>query len=501
MQNKSIAFVVSYLLGGTPDYLRDNFKLDYAESDDGSKFEKYLDVNILRHLCILRYSVIRDKSLIDKKEISPLFQESLDYLSMKNINIAKGFHTLSTFDFFNYLSEMIDIIVFKTLVDLDLPCVEVIQPLFHFPTLSESMLNRVVEDFKKLHMDTGIYVYNSERIKHTYSRAFSNDRNLFYSIYSLQNKLFDITIPDFKMYYREESGINIDENIYIDSLKLLDKYYNNNFIVDDKVIGNIVNLEVFDKPIKKAIKELERKIEITDMSAYLQTENLKLFVDCDNIEFFKFFAFLNNLESSNITGVVLLIDEKSSYLWKIFDKIYKGTIPVKSIFVPRLKEHKSVVDVVLTKEVCESVYIDNVENILLVSSDSDFFGLISFLENTNFGVCFVSSAMGAEYLKFLEDKHIPSMDLLTVEDSSIDKIKAIGFSYLLLYELSLVPIKNWTVSSLSDSLYYSLTNETDMKVTKQEIKKFISKNFNDIYIDIIDDEVYICLREYSIKIG
>ena len=110
--------------------------------------------------------------------------------------------------------------------------------------------------------------------------------------------------------------------------------------------------------------------------------------------------------------------------------------------------------------------------------------------------------MGVDYLKYLENNNIPTMDLLTVEDDcSTDEVKEIGFSYLLLYELSNVPMTYWTVNSLSDLLYNSFTNETDISVTKQEIKKFIGNKFDKVYVDIRDEDTYVCLENFGIKIA
>lgn len=496
MQNKSIAFIISYLLGANETFLRDNFKLDWEKSFACKRFENYLDVGTLRNLCKIRYSILKNIERFDKKEIPASIQDSFDYLSEKDININKGFNTLSTCNFFNFITDMIHVITYKCLVDLDVPQSDILENLFHFPILTETDFQVLLQNFNEVDSDNGIYVFCSERIKVTFSRSFLNDRNMFYSLYSLQNKKFEGEIPNFVSNYREEKGIDIDENICINIDTLLNAYYHkNDTYLNGQMIGTKFDIEILDMHTRKQVEK------VFDMSDYLKVQNLKLFVDCDNIEFFKFLGFLNTLSSENVSGIVLIIDEKSNYLWRVFDKIYKGNIPVKSISVPRLKEQKSVVDVVLTKEICKSVYCDGVDKVLLISSDSDFFGLISSLIEVDFGVCFVSSAMGVDYLKYLENNNIPVMDLLTVEDDcSTDEVKEIGFSYLLLYELSNVPMTYWTVSSLSDLLYNSFTNETDISVTKQEIKKFIGNKFDKVYVDIRDEDTYVCLENFEIKI-
>lgn len=497
MQNKSIAFIVSYLLGADKDYLRDNFKLDWEKSCGCARFDNYVDAGSLRNLCELRYSILRDIDSFNKKKIPAYVEKNINYLSEKGIEVTKGFNTLSTCNFFNFITDMINVITYKCLVDLDIPQSEVLENLFSFPILTETEFEKVIQDFNEVNPRNGIYVFCLERIKDTLSRAFLNDRNLFYSFYSLQNKRFEGGIPQYVANYRELPGIDIDESIYINTEVILKTYHTkNDHYIGEQLIGTKFDIEVLDMATRK---QVEKAFEMSD---YLKVKNLRLFVDCDNIEFFKFLGFLNTLTSENISGIVLIVDEKSNYLWRVFDKIYKGGIPVKSINVPRLKEQKSVVDVVLTKEICKAVYCEGLDKVLLISSDSDFFGLISSLIDVDFGVCFVSSAMGVDYLKYLENNNIPTMDLLTVEDDcKIDEVKEIGFSYLLLHELSNVPMTYWTVSSLSDLLYNSFTSETDISVTKQEIKKFIGNKFEKVYVDIRDENTYVCLENFEIKIS
>ena len=47
MSDKSIAFIISYLMGADEEYLRDNFKLDWEKSCECTRFENYVDANTL----------------------------------------------------------------------------------------------------------------------------------------------------------------------------------------------------------------------------------------------------------------------------------------------------------------------------------------------------------------------------------------------------------------------------------------------------------------------
>lgn len=493
MQNKSIAFVVSYLMGVDTTYLRDNFKLDYESSNKCKSFENYVDSALFRNLNQVRQSILFNFDKYLEKKFPKSVEKSIKFLKSKNIDLELALNTLSLNQFFNYLSKMIEVIQYKCLLDFDLPNIEDLEYLFTYPTLSYTQLEEISGIANELRSKNGVYVYQSEKIRTTLSRAFLNDRNLFYSIYSMQSKKFNIELSDFTMQYRTEMGVDIDETIFIDSVKIYETF----------VTPKITEVQVVSQP---QITDIQLHFGVKDavpmnMSEYLKSENLKLFVDCDNVELFKFLAFINRLDSRNISGIVLVIDEKSNYLWKVFRSIYKGPISIRSINVPRLKEQKSVVDVVLTKAVCESVYLENTERILLFSSDSDFFGLISSFPEIDFGVCYVSNAMGQDYLKYLNNNNIPTVDLLAIEDdSTMDGYKNAAYTFLFLYELGKIPMLKWNVNSLSEMLYDSFTNETDITVNKQDIRKFIRDTYDKVRVDIREEKVYIRVEDFEVAV-
>lgn len=494
MQNKSIAFVMSYLMGVDTAYLRDNFKLDYESSDKCKKFENYVEAQLFRHLNIVRQSMLFNLDRYSEKVFPKSVEKSVKYLKSNKIDLNKALNSLSISQFFNYLGEMIGVIRYKCLLDFDLACnIEDLEYLFIFPSLSTSKLEKLSEIAKELRQKNGVYVYQSEKIKTTLSRAFLNDRNMFYSICSMQSKKFNIELKDYSYNYRAEKGVNIDESIFIDAEAILNEF----------LAPKITDVQVVKQPQITDIQlHFGSKDAVPiDMTDYLKSDKLKLFVDCDNVELFKFLTFINCLDSQNIAGIVLVIDEKSNYLWKVFKDIYKGPIKISSINVPRLKEQKSVVDVVLTKAVCESVYLENTDKILLFSSDSDFFGLISSFPEINFGVCYVSNAMGQDYLKYLHNNNIPTMDLLAIEDdSTMQGYKNIAYSFLFLYELGKVPMIYWNVNSLSDILYDSFTNETDISVNKQDIRKFVRETYDKVRIDIRAEKVYLSVEDFEVAV-
>lgn len=507
MSDKSIAFVVSYLLGSDSTFLRSNFKLDYENSDECNCFENYYDVNTLRHLNILRQSVLHNFSSYEKRAFPKGVKSSVDFLKSKNIDVEKALMELSLNNYFNYLSDMIETLVFKTFVDIDILDTEILGLAFKFPTLSMKKLEALIDRVNEVSNLTEIYIYGCENIKPILSRTLLSNKNLFYSLMSIENKRYDGKYQTKSIVYRKEMGFDIDESIFIDSDAIIDKYkVKIEKFVPESVETKEVIIETVDIVKTPEIVNIELDLSnlgrvSVDMTDYLKSPKLKLFVDCDNVELFKFLSFIQCLSPANVEGIVLVIDEKSNYLWRVFKNLYKGNIPISTINVPRLKEQKSVVDVVLTKAVCESVYLGDTRNVLLISSDSDFFGLISSLTDVNFGVCYVSTAMGQDYLKYLSNNNVPTLNLLDIEnDSTMKKYKDAGFSFLMLYELGKLPMTQWSVSNLSDILYNSFTNETDVTVNIQDIKQFISNNYGKVKVDIRGEKVYAMLEDFEIEI-
>ena len=57
------------------------------------------------------------------------------------------------------------------------------------------------------------------------------------------------------------------------------------------------------------------------------------------------------------------------------------TSPVEHMMIERVKQNKSLVDVMLISRTCQEHYKNNVDSFILVSSDSDYWGLISSLQD------------------------------------------------------------------------------------------------------------------------
>lgn len=115
------------------------------------------------------------------------------------------------------------------------------------------------------------------------------------------------------------------------------------------------------------------------------SEQVVVVVDCENSDPYKLVATIRNLDydhTKKIRSIILFDDVHTASAWRILEQFIK--IPVEHIMVERVKENKSLVDIMLTARTCQEHYQNNVDSFVIVSSDSDFWGLISSLPNARF---------------------------------------------------------------------------------------------------------------------
>ena len=111
-------------------------------------------------------------------------------------------------------------------------------------------------------------------------------------------------------------------------------------------------------------------------------------VDCENSDPYKLYATLNNLNQEalldKIVKIILYNDVHTATAWKILDRF--TDIPIEHILIERIKENKSLVDMRLAVGATLEFTQNHVDSFILVSSDSDYWGLISTLSEARFFV-------------------------------------------------------------------------------------------------------------------
>lgn len=327
---------VAYLIG-VPKRIFDNEheapKLDVYDRLDADK-----SARIIRHLCIIRTAIernfkyINDKmrfefsSIINMPEYVP--QESLNQLSADGINFIK-----------------------KTSTKL---CHHIIE------------INRVISDrinnCKKLFplWINWQYVKSLFIMPEGLSEAGTKAAaDLYYShLLCYPYQMYINWVP------REAGNILYNDKKFVTLLY----QWNNDYFTEYSKVSDAGSY------IKGSIYEF---IESSD--------KVVVVVDCENSDPYKLCATLKNLDyryTQKITSIILFDDVHTASAWRILDSFTR--IPVEHMMIERVKQNKSLVDVMLISRTCQEHYKNNVDSFIIVSSDSDYWGLISSLNEARF---------------------------------------------------------------------------------------------------------------------
>lgn len=114
-------------------------------------------------------------------------------------------------------------------------------------------------------------------------------------------------------------------------------------------------------------------------------------VDCENTDVYKLYSMLEGLKKTcspdvfkKIKKIELYDDIHTTSAWKLLHRFTE--ITMEHVLTERVKEDKSLVDIRLTVGACKAYYTESIHDFILVSSDSDYFGLINALPDCNFQV-------------------------------------------------------------------------------------------------------------------
>lgn len=145
-----------------------------------------------------------------------------------------------------------------------------------------------------------------------------------------------------------------------------------------------------------------------DIYGYLDSsKKTVIIVDCENSDPYKLYAVLhglNDVQLEKISKIVLYDDINAASGWGLLNEFV--SIEVERHVIERINEHKSLVDVSLTAGACKEFYQNQVDSFVLVSSDSDFWGLIRSLPDARFLVMMQKDKAGTNIKEQLEKNSI-----------------------------------------------------------------------------------------------
>ena len=156
---------------------------------------------------------------------------------------------------------------------------------------------------------------------------------------------------------------------------------------------------------QQKVKDAGQKTKSSIYDYLYNSEKTAIVVDCENSDPYKLHAMLVNLDQEalleKICKIILYNDVHTATAWKILDKFTQ--IPIEHNMIERIKETKSLADVVLTAGVCREYYKNGITSFILASSDSDFWGLISSMPELTFLVLVESEKCGQPIKTALEN--------------------------------------------------------------------------------------------------
>lgn len=206
-----------------------------------------------------------------------------------------------------------------------------------------------------------------------------------------------------------------------------------------------------------------------------------LAVDCENSDVYKLYGMLKNLsrnEIGKIEKIILYDDNHTNNGWDFLAKFIK--IPVEHIEVQRVVEHKSIVDIRMATGICREFYVNDVSSFILLSSDSDYWGLISSMPEAEFLVVIEYDKCGQAIKDMLESNGIYYCSLDDFCTGNIDDLKRA----VLLNELnSLLPD---LLKYNGKQLAYKLYELARIEAEENEIMNFYNKYIKTIKL-IVDD--------------
>ena len=227
--------------------------------------------------------------------------------------------------------------------------------------------------------------------------------------------------------------------------------------------------------------------KVSDAGSYIKdsiydfiddSQKVVIVVDCENSDPYKLSATLRRLNSTyteKITSIILFDDSA----WSSLEKF--TSVSVEHILIERIKQNKSLVDIRLTARACQEYYENNVDSFIIVSSDSDYWGLISSLPKAQFLVMIEHNKCGPDMKAALANSGIFYCYLDDFYSGDSEELK----TNALLQEMRDYMEKAVQLNAI-DMLNDALRS-TRIEMTSAERQQFYDKYIKTLQLSINDD--------------
>ena len=231
--------------------------------------------------------------------------------------------------------------------------------------------------------------------------------------------------------------------------------------------------------------------KVSDAGSYIKdsiydfiddSQKVVIVVDCENSDPYKLSATLRRLNSTyteKITSIILFDDIHTASAWSSLEKF--TSVSVEHILIERIKQNKSLVDIRLTARACQEYYENNVDSFIIVSSDSDYWGLISSLPKAQFLVMIEHNKCGPDMKAALANSGIFYCYLDDFYSGDSEELK----TNALLQEMRDYMEKAVQLNAI-DMLNDALRS-TRIEMTAAERQQFYDKYIKTLQLSINDD--------------
>lgn len=223
-----------------------------------------------------------------------------------------------------------------------------------------------------------------------------------------------------------------------------------------------------------------------------QSHRTVMVVDCENSDPYKLCAVLNGLPediTDKISKIILYSDSHAASAWEMLSVYIK--VPTEYLQIERVKKSKSLVDTKLITGTCREHYQNQVDSFLLVSSDSDYWGLISSLEDAKFLVMVERDKCGPDIKKAFFEHDIFYCyidDFYSGDDSYQIKVNALARAI----RTYLADHVHLNVNDMLESAYRA----TRVEMTEAEENQFYNTHIRPMHLRIDENgDVTFLLRD------
>ncbi len=218
-----------------------------------------------------------------------------------------------------------------------------------------------------------------------------------------------------------------------------------------------------------------------------QGENIAIVVDCENADLFKLYSMLQNLERSyldKVKKIILYNDIHTSTGWKLLNRFVHITVEHK--MVNRVKNDKSLVDIKLAVGTCREYYENHIDSFILVSSDSDYWGLITEMPECRFMVVVEYEKSSASIINAMKEKDIAYCYMDDFCSSNLEAIQA---------DALLIEIRSYLKEhsiSVKETFQKAITN-TRVTMNEKELEQFKKRYLSKMKVVMRDGKIEIDL--------